>query len=497
MSESYDAQKEFSLILSKAAHRNRDLRVFLKNEALKQFDYDYDVFYPLTKDKVVSGSKTFREILLDYCDNEKQLERIERELPLLNILIPDLTWVDEDLFSAENWDVDNEEVAVAYSEGNDNNSFFEDGKHSFDLESKELPTIPVLIVKNNERMVYKPSTRSVEPVGEYDFFAEEFDNTKPKTKKNDWRVVEEEEYPVEDLSSYVNQSDLEKYSKLVIPAYNEFGANSQDGLQRDNIYYGMTKTNTNAGKLNIRVREGLYRFRFTDIYNLSQVCDDHTPGQDPTYEGTYKFYESSNKGACLDNFFGLITDGKLEIVFEYYYGVVNAGVSCMSKPFTINIKDLIQVKKYTKRYKNKTMNNHRKWKYYVEYALKWYYPKGAEFFNWDLGVHSTQLSLHVYEKDSKATETRKKVEAWTFASSVNASGEVGSDKGKASLGIKIDSSKNGSSEVSYTVQTENNDFGWSNVDFADDIITGKSGSRYSLREYYLGSQLVYSLVPYI
>ena len=38
--KSFNAQEEFSIILSKALHENINLREFLKNEALKHFDKD-------------------------------------------------------------------------------------------------------------------------------------------------------------------------------------------------------------------------------------------------------------------------------------------------------------------------------------------------------------------------------------------------------------------------------------------------------------------------
>lgn len=61
-----EAQKNFAKLLSKAVYNNIDIRRFLKDEAIRQFDRDYDVFYPLVKNKIVSNDKTFREILLSY-----------------------------------------------------------------------------------------------------------------------------------------------------------------------------------------------------------------------------------------------------------------------------------------------------------------------------------------------------------------------------------------------------------------------------------------------
>ena len=73
-----EAQSKFARILSKAVSGSVEVRRFLKDEALKQFDNDYDVFYPYVKDKVVQGSQTFRDILLSYCDSDKELEQVEQ-----------------------------------------------------------------------------------------------------------------------------------------------------------------------------------------------------------------------------------------------------------------------------------------------------------------------------------------------------------------------------------------------------------------------------------
>lgn len=44
-----NAKKDFSVILSRAVSSDENLRVFIKENALKQFDMDYDVFYPYVR----------------------------------------------------------------------------------------------------------------------------------------------------------------------------------------------------------------------------------------------------------------------------------------------------------------------------------------------------------------------------------------------------------------------------------------------------------------
>ena len=55
-----EAQQEFAVALSKAVAENEQLRTFIRDEALSQFDKDYDVFYPFVKNQTVSDGLTFR-----------------------------------------------------------------------------------------------------------------------------------------------------------------------------------------------------------------------------------------------------------------------------------------------------------------------------------------------------------------------------------------------------------------------------------------------------
>ena len=154
-----DAQKSFAKILSIAVAKNEALRTFLKSEAEKQYDKDYDVFYPFVKDKTVTDGKTLRDILVSY-SSENEIATIEKNLPLLTVMIPDLASFGA--FSINKWDTSDEQVAVTYAKDNDNSVFYAEGDSLLSLPKGDLPNFPFMVVKSNERMkvVGKEATRS-------------------------------------------------------------------------------------------------------------------------------------------------------------------------------------------------------------------------------------------------------------------------------------------------------------------------------------------------
>lgn len=197
-----EAQTKFAIILSKAVSNSEEVRRFLKEEALAYFDNDNDVFYPFVKDKIVAGtgSQTFRNILLSYCDSEEELEAIEKSLPLLNILIPDLTLFWD--FNAQKWNTAVDDVTV-FCRDDETNSIYEDGESIGQLQVDEIPGFPCLVVKNNERLrVSNAATRTVDGVG-YEFISDAYDGSKRKAQTRD-SYFDVNLEAKEDVDAYVN-----------------------------------------------------------------------------------------------------------------------------------------------------------------------------------------------------------------------------------------------------------------------------------------------------
>ena len=235
-----EAMEEFAVILSKAVADNEPLRFFIKEQALLCFDNDYDVFYPMAKTSRVSGEHTFRDILLQYCD-ENELDSIELSLPKLTILVPDFSWVDSGCFSINAWDPGNPQIAVGFDDRGDKHPIYCSGELVCEMPKDAFPSFPTLIVKDNERIQSVIATKAGSV--EYSFVDPAFDgsNTKAVTKGGLWgdvdEVLDNDEDPgdnlVSEVGNTISASELSAISPRTIAAYNQFGTGWGNACQRD------------------------------------------------------------------------------------------------------------------------------------------------------------------------------------------------------------------------------------------------------------------------
>ena len=147
-----DVNKEFAIALSKAI-TNDELRELIKKESLLKFDKDNDVLFQKIKDvRLSNGTK-----VLDFIAGFSQLSKDEfivniNEAVLLTIFVPSLK-----IFTPETWVTKNQIPIVAVRNENDilvNKPLlaFDSNQNKLTLSYSSEPTIPVLVIKNNERV---------------------------------------------------------------------------------------------------------------------------------------------------------------------------------------------------------------------------------------------------------------------------------------------------------------------------------------------------------
>lgn len=472
-----DAQQAFARILSKAVYNHRAVRQFIKTEAIKQFDNDYDVFYPFVKDKKVDGQRTFREVLLSYCDNEKDLDQIEESLPLLNILVPNLSLFCD--FTAENWNVTDNEMPVSYMQGNRSGVLYGNGDSIASLGPDEIPGFPILLVKNNERMEVTATTRATgSDRCSYAFISDVFNGTlTPKTRSQDMVIEQESTMP------YVKASELDL---RVIEAYQEYKQNNKS-LDRDYIYYGLSNSSPSNGTLDPTVKEILYKFKI-DPHKYFAIADQDGDPHFNHDNGTIGNTSHEKSPLTKDEILSRIwTVGNFEIYFSVYVGKRTETTFAYELAFSITPQELFQVDRIQLSKKHKTMFRHSKYTYTVKPEnLK---PRWVNVANenktfpslltepWDIANQSLTINMAIYERDGASTTEKQytvKSEYTTKADfSFGLDGEGTTTKSlkfAAKLGSGFSKTTMRTESLKVTTQKNSDDLGTLALRFADPII---------------------------
>ena len=252
-------KQKFSSALVKVLGQNEEVRSFIKEEALKQIDFDYDVLYCLIKDKQLKNGVTLEEYLEKYLTSD-ELKCIHKQLPTLTLFVPTLP---ENSFSVHSWNTIDElpAVAVKVSDNNDVKIYYGNGETEV-FPADIIPGFPVVVVKENERIVRngeilsKTVSENIEETNLI-FVDEIFNNLHGKDLVNTKTRANRPDRPVP-LPKVDNPEDyLPANMKKTYEAYKIY--KNTTGWQRDYIYYGITPT-TDKGPFDYNMKEFLVGF---------------------------------------------------------------------------------------------------------------------------------------------------------------------------------------------------------------------------------------------
>lgn len=482
------AEREFAKILSIAAAKNAVLRTFFKQEALKQFDKDYDVFYPYVKDSLLERGKSLRDILVEY-SSEEEISFIENNAPLLTIMIPDLESFNA--FSINNWDPSQDLIATTFVSGNENSDFFAEGDSLLSLPSGCLPNFPFMVVKSNERMKVVEGSSSTRTENlHYDFIDPAFDGTKENQTRSSYYTEKNNESAPEE-KPYLKKGQLDS---RCIEAYSLF-KNSNTLLDREYIYYNLSPKNPTNGVFNSHIREKLYMFKVDPTkYNELVDKDSDSKSVDPLlieYKNAklYKKTHPSTEQIAKD----LWQDGAFEFVFQSYKG----GTGLVeSKSISIKGSDLFYIDQFQVRYEHHTAFRHSKWWYWAEpkdLKGKWVDVSDKDIYltdTWDLANSPLSYYIKVSEKDNGATRTISDTYTASYISKRDggASGELKNEDFniKLNLGFSYQSTVQKEHKITIQYKDEDEDLGSVSLNFRDPVIisdayaTSKGYQMYSL-----------------
>lgn len=472
----FNPAEEFSLILSSAVADDASLREFIKAEALSQFDKDFDVFYPWVKDKIVENCQTFRDILLKH-DKKNILSTIEQEMPLLNILVPDWSWIGA--FSINSWDTSDNDIVVTYASETNNHPLFHKGAYLEDLDSRLFPEYPVLVVKNNERMKIASQTKSGDFIYE---FADENYRPEPLTRV---KAETTYEYPTVSLgSNYVDLSSFSANYPEAISGWNEYGLDPY-GAQRNYIYYSIPKGKSDGLAQNPKIRESVIAIR---LHNTNWMESEES--KDPQLN---KFTKKDSPYSDTDDIVNAIwSDGQLEIQL-YATTIENGEVKVLnSNAIPVSGKEIFDISKIQRDFYHKTAFSKRKYVYIPDQdnlLAKWYYlPTPLKFEVWEPGKYSSIINIHAYEMDTSiqknVTDTIKE------QTGISVSAKEGD---KFSFNLNFGASEN-SRQYTYTIYQGNDDLGEIRLHFNDYVIRSVTENQCELN-YYSTAQLDFIIVP--
>lgn len=144
-----DGLDEVAKALAKSL-TDEQMRLFIKKEAGKRIDGDYDILYSSIENGVIR-EKTFAQTLDAVRSTDKSarivsIEEVSKKLPLLNISVP---------VNIKKWDVSRFTPLVAVLSENESKllkAFDKDGNVHW-LDARKAPNFPVVVIGRSERYV--------------------------------------------------------------------------------------------------------------------------------------------------------------------------------------------------------------------------------------------------------------------------------------------------------------------------------------------------------
>ena len=450
---------QFAKVLSKATYDRRDVRAFLKKEAVKQFDKNYDVLYELAKDEMING-ETFREILVSY-SSEEEMQEIEANVPLLNILVAKVAMFN---VKPEELNLEDKEIPVAVSRKSVT-SLFLNGKDELDVPKGEVPDFHVFVVNENSRVEAVNRTIPAKVMGSSGRRVKDFHGASNGIRKS----VTFKSPNYDGSRSETRSVPIGGYAigTRVADAFSHFNENSggakQIALQRDYIYYGLLPSDlTNGKSINHYVREYINYIEVNPraYFQITSEGLDGTPNVDP-YIKRRSYTQDRHTLTEQEIIECLWARGAYNFRFEIE-------TSNSKQPIIVYVPlrpEEIWDFHVAYEYKHHTTFRHSKHTYKIDpnkfTAKKVYLNENqVSLGTWDLGHESMTRFVTVVEEDERRNITYTHESEYTYMQSGKVSADIKFGIGifKIGIGADIASTKNRREKKVTTVQrTEGSD----------------------------------------
>lgn len=480
-----------------AALKVKEFRELIKTESLKRFNKDTDVLYNLIKDKPFNGSDeylrklnksskvsnfpTLHDFLIPFFLSEEELNNYENQLPLLTIFVPELP---DNSFSAETWDVNDLEqipdVAIRLDNitytpviGRDNDNYL--------IAPEDVPSWSIIVLKDNERLIT---------------------NNDPNYSTTQTRIIEGDnglDYRFSDNNfdpTFITNTTLSGFEGAndnFIPQYLKTGydvfSNDPTGWQRDNIYYGLTPTNTSGPISGGKYREYITTFKVngsTPQTAYNSISDSFNEiRKDPAIRSDW---QRGNTSAW--------TEGNFEFIIQLSYGAKSSNLGAtLRKEFSATPNDLFEI----------TWDKRTTGTWF--WRKTWYRPRitglktmntavpngvRLEFSVWDLNNFANHFLYSFEEKDANTTTTNSETKSSKFNANFSLEPSTGLLK---KIGLKFGASYETSQSNTFTVviTTGNDKMGDVELNFYDNAVNKVNGVYYLRR--YTSNNVEVSIAP--
>lgn len=443
-----ELMQQFASVLSEVVYEQEEVRAFLKEEALSQFDYNYDILWAKVRNEEING-KSIRKRIIEKSSDEF-VEELENVVPTLNILFPELPMG----FSAKTYETSDKDLLVALRL-NDTISLFWNGLYEDTLSLGEMPMSHVLVVNENRKVRVESQTRSASMA--YSFLYPEFDNENiHKTRaSND----EEDDDSIISSEQMTKPSVLYKKAKEAYKFFYDKGGIHDKKYQRDYIYFGITPDNP-EGTFNENVREYISFIKLSPNAYCSIADDISECGGDPIpnvkSQRQYDF-SKKQKQEFMQKWW---TDGTFDFVFVFARSSSafaegrgsEEEVIVSAKPSDLWDLDINNIR--TWKAKKGGIGKHSVWKMEIKnldsLKIKTYRipPREVKTMGtWDIRTESLLRFVSVYELDPEEDDTYEYENGFSFVNK-----KVWNVTVKGTYGIsdhqKVEAS------TSYSVETE-------------------------------------------
>jgi len=446
--ENFALKETFAKAFAKVLYESKEARDMIKEESLKQIDYDFDVLYNIIKDKPLSDGNTIEKLLSKYISKNEQ-DVISKQIPTLTIFVPTLP---ENSFSAALWNTNTEipVVAVRTSKTNDVPVYNEKGEESI-LESNLIPGYPIVVIKENERIgTSKTMTKAQNDDNfsskdgiNYFFLSEVFDNTKNKQK----------------MTKAITIAPEENIQKL-FDAYDIYP--NATGWQRDYIYYNITPSSP-KGPFQNNFKEHIVSFELLgNAENALGKISDQTG--DPTIDKAWHLHHYNNYTVASG-----WTDGEFEFEVKVYCG----SKSAVGNEFTTNFRAKPD-NLFTVTLKKTYSEDKAHFNYDKIYAKKM--RLSLPLFEWDLENYSPSMKISISEYDASQTDQKTVTTSNEFASNFSFDAGWGA---VVKIGAKYGASSKSTLTQSYVETTTlgSDQLGDVVINFFDPVLLSKNNTH--------------------